>query len=180
MEGHVTYSVLPAAIVALPFVASLFVRPLGKRSETVRDWFSVVVTALTFLGAVALIPLIAEHHVIGCEIPLLLGKITFVVDSFGMFFALFTSFVWFASTLYAGSYMQHEEKRDRYFTFNLAVLGANMGVVLAGDLITLYLFFEALDSFPSITNNFSELTGLIRPVNQALRQVFDDLVLFHI
>jgi len=144
MEGHVAYSALPAAIVALPFVASLFIRPLGKRSEAVRDWFSVVVTAFTFLGAVALIPLITEHHVIGCEIPLLLGEITFVVDSFGMLFALFTSFVWFASTLYASSYMQHEEKRNRYFTYNLAVLGANLGVVLAGDLITLYLFFEAL------------------------------------
>ncbi len=144
MEGHVTYSVLPAVIVLLPFVASLLVRPLGRRSESLRDWYAVVVTALTFLGTVALIPAIAEYHVIGCEIPLLVGEITFSVDSFGMFFALFTSFVWFASTLYAGSYMQHEQKRNRYFTYTLAVLGANMGVVLAGDLISLYLFFEAL------------------------------------
>jgi len=144
VEDHVTHSVLPAAIVLLPFVASLFVRPLGKLSESIRDGFSVVVTALTFLGSVALIPAIAEHHVIECEIPLLLGEITFRVDSFGMFFALFTSFVWFVSTVYAGAYMQHEQKRNRYFTYNLAVLGANMGVLLAGDLVSLYLFFEAL------------------------------------
>ena len=144
MEGHSVNSVLPAVIVFLPFAASLLVRPLGRRSESLRDWFSVVVTAITFLGSAALIPQIAEHHVIGYEIPLLIGHITFEVDSFGMFFALFTSFVWMASTLYASSYMQHEQKRDRYFTYNLAVLGANMGVVLAGDLISLYLFFEAL------------------------------------
>jgi len=141
---HLAYSALPAAVVLLPFAASLLARPLGRRSEQLRDWYAVVVTAITFLGAVALIPLVAEHHVVGCEIPMMLGRITFEVDSFGMFFAIFTSFVWFASTLYAGSYMQHEEKRDRYFTYNLAVLGANMGVVLAGDLVTLYLFFEAL------------------------------------
>jgi hydrogenase-4 component B len=144
VDGHSAYSALPALIVLLPFAASLLVRPLGRRSESLRDWFSVVVTAVTFLGSAALIPQIAEHHVIGCEIPLLIGHITFEVDSFGMFFAVFTSFVWMASTLYASSYMQHEKKRDRYFTYNLAVLGANMGVVLAGDLISLYLFFEAL------------------------------------
>ncbi|MDP2182216.1 MAG: complex I subunit 5 family protein [Actinomycetota bacterium] len=139
-----TYSAIPAAIVALPFAAALLARPLGRRSEPLRNWFAVVVTGLTFLGSVALIPLVAEHHIVGSKIPVLLGHITFEVDSFGMFFALFTSFVWMASTLYAGSYMQHEQKRDRYFTVNLAVLGANMGVVLAGDLISLYLFFEAL------------------------------------
>ncbi len=144
MEGHVTYSMIPAVIVLLPFAASLLARPLGRRSEPLRDWFSFAVTVATFLGALALIPLIHEHHVIGCEIPLLLGRITFQVDAFAMLFALFTSFVWAASTLYAGSYMQHEEKRNRYFTYNLAVLGANMGVVLAGDLVSLYLFFEAL------------------------------------
>jgi len=144
MEGHLTYSALPAALALVPIAASLLARPLGRRSESLRDWYAVAVTAITFLGAVALIPLVAEHHVIGCEIPLMIGRITFEVDSFGMFFAIFTSFVWMASTVYAGSYMQHEEKRDRYFTFNLAVLGANMGVVLAGDLISLFLFFEAL------------------------------------
>ncbi len=144
MEGHLTYSALPALIVALPLVASLLVRALGNRSEPLRDWYAIAVTAVTFLGAVALIPLVAEHHVIGCEIPLLLGGITFHVDSFGMFFALFTSFVWLCSTVYAGAYMQHEERRNRYFTYCLAVLGANMGVVLAGDLVSLYLFFEAL------------------------------------
>lgn len=144
MESHVTYSAIPAAVVALPLAAALLARPLGRRSEPLRNWFAVVVTALTFLGSVALIPLVSEHHIVGSKVPVLLGHITFEVDSFGMFFALFTSFVWLASTLYAGSYMQHEQKRDRYFTVNLAVLGANMGVVLAGDLISLYLFFEAL------------------------------------
>jgi len=141
---HLAYSPLPALIVLLPALAALLVRPIGRRSETLRNWFATGIAALTFAGAAALIPEIATHHRIGCQIPMLLGEITFEVDSFGMFFALFTSFVWMLSTLYAGDYMQHEQKRDRYHTFNLAVLAANMGVVLAGDLVTLYLFFEML------------------------------------
>ncbi len=144
VAGGVATSLIPAAVVAVPLASSLLARPLGKRSESLRNWFAVAVTAFTFLGAVALVPEVAKHHEVVGKIPLLLGEITFRVDSFGLLFALFTSFVWLVSTVYAGAYMQHEQKRDRYFTFNLAVLGANMGVVLAGDLISLYLFFEAL------------------------------------
>jgi formate hydrogenlyase subunit 3/multisubunit Na+/H+ antiporter MnhD subunit len=116
------------------------------------------VAAATFAGAAALVPLVAEHHEIGCRIPLMLGSIVFEVDSFGMLFALFTSFVWLASTVYATGYMQHEHKRDRYHAFSLAVLGANMGVVLAGDLVSLYLFFEALGllSYMMVIHNESD------------------------
>ncbi len=144
MEGHLAYSPLPALLVLVPALAAALVPFLGRLSETVRDWYATVVTAITFLGAVALIPQIAEHHRIGCTLPGLFGELTFEVDPFGMLFALFTSFVWMLATLYAGDYMQHEKKRDRYHVFNLIVLAANLGVVLAGDLITLYLFFEAL------------------------------------
>ncbi len=104
----------------------------------------VVVTALTLLGAAGLIPLIAEHHRIQSVVPALIGELTFTVDSFSMLFALFTSFVWFAATLHSLDYLKHEKKHDRYHTTVLVVLAANLGVVLAGDLVTLYLFFEAL------------------------------------
>jgi formate hydrogenlyase subunit 3/multisubunit Na+/H+ antiporter MnhD subunit len=143
-EAHLAYSALPAWLVLVPLAGALLVPVIGRHSEKLRDWFSVFVAGATFAGAAALVPLIGEHHEIGCEIPLLLGRVTFRVDSFAMLFALFTSFVWLASTLYATGYMQHEHKRDRYHAFNLAILAANMGVVIAGDLVSLYLFFEAL------------------------------------
>ncbi len=157
-EAHLTFSALPLWIVALPLFAALFVRPLGKISETVRNWFVVFVTALTFLGAVALVPLVAEHHEIAYEFPFLLDLVVFQVDSFAMLFALFTSLIWMLSTLYATAYMVHEKKRDRYHAFSLAVLAANMGVVLAGDLVSLYLFFEALGllSFMMVIHNESD------------------------
>jgi formate hydrogenlyase subunit 3/multisubunit Na+/H+ antiporter MnhD subunit len=142
--AHVTASPLPAALVLGPLIAAALVRPIGKRWPAARNAYVVGVTALTLLGATALIPLIAEYHRIQSVIPALLGELTFTVDSFSMLFALFTSFVWFAATLHSLDYLKHEKKHDRYHTTTLIVLAANMGVVLAGDLVTLYLFFEAL------------------------------------
>lgn len=144
MEAHAAYSPIPALAALVPILAALLVYPLGTRSEKARDWFAVTVAAVTFLGAVWLIPLVSHSHVVACDVSVLMATLTFRVDSFGMLFGLFTAFVWMLSTLYAGDYMHHEQHRSRYHTYNLALLGANMGVVFAGDLLTLYVFFEAL------------------------------------
>jgi len=137
-------SPLPALLVAWPLACALLVYPLGRVRESVRNGFVAFVTATTLLGAVALVPLIAEYRVIGTRVPMLLGDIVFAVDSFSMLFAIFSAFVWFAATLYSFDYMVHEGRRDRFQTTSLIVLGAMLGVVMAGDLVTLYLFFELL------------------------------------
>ncbi len=135
---------LPALLVAWPLACALLVYPLGRVRESVRNGFVAFVTATTLLGAVALVPLVAANRVIGTRVPLMLGDLVFAVDSYGMLFAVFSAFVWFAATLYSLQYMSHEHKRDRFQTTSLVVLAAMLGVVMAGDLVTLYLFFEVL------------------------------------
>ncbi len=142
--AHAGFSPIPALMVLVPLVGALLMRPLGKRSELARDVAAVAVSGSVVALAAALVPLVEEYHRVTCYLPGLLGRMHFTVDSFGMLFALFTSFVWFCSTLYSTGYMKHEHARDRYQTVSLVVLAANIGVVLAGDLVTLYLFFEAL------------------------------------
>ncbi len=138
------YHPLPALLVAWPLVCALFVYPLGRWSESVRNGFMAFVTATTLLAAAALVPLVASEHVVGTRVPMLLGDLVFAVDSYAMLFAIFTAFLWFAATLYSLDYLKHEHQRDRFHTTSLVVLAAMLGVVLAGDLVTLYLFFEAL------------------------------------
>lgn len=143
-EWHVAYSVLPLALVAVPLGGAVLVLATGKRWPHLRNAIVAGVSGIALLLAVAMIGPVAAEHRIGVEVPALLGRITFTVDSFGLLFALFTTFVWFASTLYSLDYLKHEHAHDRYHATSLIVLAANLGVVLAGDLVTLYLFFEAL------------------------------------
>lgn len=135
---------LPVALVFGPLVAAMLVRPIGRASEKARDAFVCGVTVATALGTTALIAPVSSGHRITAHVPALLGSLTFSVDPFSMLFALFAAYVWLASTLYSLDYMTHEHKRDRYHAVNLIVLAAMLGVVLAGDLITLYVFFEVL------------------------------------
>ncbi len=135
---------LPALLVLWPLVAAAAVRPLGRWRPRVRDGYVLAVTATTMLGAAALVPLVASNPRVGAEIPVMIGRLTFIADPFGMVFALFSTFVWFCATLYSLDYLSHHERHDLYHCTSLVVLGSMLGVVLAGDLVTLYLFFEAL------------------------------------
>ncbi|NGX15121.1 complex I subunit 5 family protein [Wenzhouxiangella sp. XN24] len=137
-------SVLPLLLVAGPPLAALALGPLGRRSEAVRDVFMVAVTALALLGAAALVPLVTAHGAIHAEWPLLPGGLVFKVDHFGALFALFSAFVWFCATLYSLGYLRAQPRRNRFHAASLVVLAANLGVVLAGNLVTLFVFFELL------------------------------------
>ncbi len=127
-----------------PLACALFVAPLGRWREGARDAFVVLSTGVALAGAAALVPLVRAEHVIGVSVPALLGRIVFTADSYSMLFAITTTLLWFAATLYSVGYLKHEQRRDRFHTASLVALSAMLGVVLAGDLVTLYLFFEVL------------------------------------
>ncbi|HET6498111.1 MAG TPA: complex I subunit 5 family protein, partial [Coriobacteriia bacterium] len=143
-SGHIAHHPLPVLLVLFPLVCAALVTPLGRWREDARNAFMLVVTGGSLLGAAALVPLVRAEGVVGVRVPGLLGTLSFAADPYAMLFAVFTTFLWFCATLYSLDYLAHEHKRDRYHTVNLVVLSAMLGVVLAGDLVTLYLFFEAL------------------------------------
>ena len=132
------------ALVFGPFLGALAVPWLGRRSERLRDGWVVAVSALALLGAVALAVEALAAGRPSAGLPLLAGRLQFAADPLGALFALFSAFVWFCATLYSIPYMRAQQGRDRYHAVSLAVLGAMLGVVLAADLLTLFLFFETL------------------------------------
>ena len=66
------------------------------------------------------------------------------LDSMGSVFAGLVAFLWPLATLYAFEYMKHEERKNTFFAFYTMTYGITMGIALAGNLVTLYLFYEML------------------------------------
>jgi len=75
-------------------------------------------------------------------------------ESFGLLFAALSSFVWFAVTIFSTSYMDLEEGKQRFYFFFLLTLAGTLGVSLAGDLLTLLVFFElvSLAAYPLVVH----------------------------
>ncbi len=130
--------------VAAPLLAACWAPLLGRRSAVARDLLAVVVAGGALAGSVTLLQALDGQLQLQAEVPLMLGALRFMVDRFSALFAIFSTFVWLCATLFAVAYFRRKPGAGRYHAASLATLGAQLGVVLAGDLLTLYLFFEAL------------------------------------
>ena len=69
---------------------------------------------------------------------------TLRVDGLATFFAAIVACLWPLATLYAFEYMEHDEKTDVFFGFYTITYGVTLGVALSGNIVTMYLFYEAL------------------------------------
>ena len=61
-----------------------------------------------------------------------------------MVFAGMVAFLWPIAILYSFEYMKHENHEEVFFMFYTITYGITLGVALAGDLVTMYIFFEML------------------------------------
>lgn len=134
----------PVLLVLLPLAAIVPLRLLARRSAGAMDAWMAGATATTFAAVVALTPAVLREGRIVVELPSLLGRLVFALDGLGLIIALVGSFVWFASTVHSGAYLRPDGPRLRYHLASLVALSALLGVVSAGDLLTLYVFFEWL------------------------------------
>ncbi len=84
--------------------------------------------------------------------------IYFKVDKLSIFFSLLVSVLWLFTSIYAMEYMKHEGKEQRFFAYFILTLGVTLGIAFAGNLITLYLFYEflTLTTFPLVIHSGSK------------------------
>ena len=83
-----------------------------------------------------------------------------VVEPLGMIFALVAGSLWIVTTLYAIGYMRghHEKNQTRFYIFFALAISCTIGVAFAGNLFTLFIFYEALtlSTFPLVTHAGTE------------------------
>jgi len=138
-------SSLPLAITLIPIIGAAAVVFIGRYSEKYRDYFVLALTALVVLLSALLLNISWQESVVNRynvgfgEIPLY-----FKVDKLGAVFNLLSAFIWFLATVFSLTYMTHEQRRTRYYTFYLLTLGGTLGVFLTGDLFSLFFFFEMM------------------------------------
>lgn len=75
-------------------------------------------------------------------VPLLGIDLALRLDGLGLLFALLVTWIGAAIFVYAGAYLGDHAQAGRFFAYLLSFMGAMLGVVLADDLVTLYVFYE--------------------------------------
>ena len=140
------YEMLPIWVALFPIFMSVVIFIISKRSEKLRDGLSIGTAVVTFLSVAAMYPSIADGGVIEYTIFNILPGLGISVrlDILSFSLALLASFVWMLVTIYSIDYMSHEHGGDRYYPILIFTLGSCLGIFMAGDFFTLFIFFELM------------------------------------
>jgi multicomponent Na+:H+ antiporter subunit D len=79
------------------------------------------------------------------------------VEPLGLLFALVASSLWIVTSLYSIGYMRahHEKHQTRFYASFAVALASTMGVAFAANMLTLFVFYEALtlSTYPLVTHS---------------------------
>lgn len=90
----------------------------------------------------------------------MLPGVTFVfkADALSMMFAGLSAVLWLLTTIYAVGYLEDSPNRARFFGFFSLCVASTMGIALAGNLFTFFLFYEmlTLSTYPLVVHRGTE------------------------
>ena len=141
--------------IVIPLIASLLILLFRNRPQ-LREASSVVVAVILFIFTAKLIGTEQDNitHTLFTITPGF--SIAFHVEPLGLMFALLASSLWIITTIYAIGYMRgnNEKNQTRFFLFFSFSIASTIGIALAANLATLFIFYEALTlcTFPLVTH----------------------------
>jgi multicomponent Na+:H+ antiporter subunit D len=156
-----THEALLALALAVPAAGAALIALLHRRPN-LREAVSLAAAALLFGALLALATPVLDGERPALRLIEVLPPLAIALElePLGLLFALIASGLWFVSTIYSIGYMRgnRESHQGRFFACFALAIGCAIGVALAGNLLTLYLFYEALTlvTYPLVTHHGDE------------------------
>jgi multicomponent Na+:H+ antiporter subunit D len=138
-----TQFALLAAVVA-PWVAAIAIFALGETRERTRTAVGLAAAAIASGAAIGVGVAVASGTKSVVGVPLLGVRFALAADGLGVLFAVVAAMLWLVTTVYATGYMSHAQDRARFFGFFAICVGSAIGIAFAANLLTLFVFYEAL------------------------------------
>ncbi|WP_336136187.1 proton-conducting transporter membrane subunit [Natronomonas amylolytica] len=145
-----------AVLVSLVAMFGIFA---AHRRPNVREAVTIV-AAVTKFGIVAsMVPGVLDGETYVFSAGAFVAGIEFVLraDPLGTLFAMLASLLWIITSFYSIGYMRglEEHGQTRYFASFAASLAATMGIAFAGNLVTIFVFYELLSvaTYPLVAHD---------------------------
>jgi len=153
----VSASALILFAIALPLAGAVLIW-MSDRHPNQREGVTLVTASMLFLTVASLAPGVLAGGrptaSLGEVVPGL--ALAFEVEPLGMIFALVASFLWIVTSVYSIGYMRghHEAHQTRFYVCFAVALASAMGVAFAANMMTLFIFYEALtlSTYPLVTH----------------------------
>lgn len=154
-------SIRPFLAVGVALLAALLIMFSGKRPNVREAWTigaSFVMVVLVF----SMVPAVLEGSVYEYTLFNVTDTIGFTLrtDAGGMVFACVSSFLWVPVAFYGIGYMRghHEKEQTGFFAMFAVCIASAVGIALAANLLTFFVFFEMLTvaTYPLVFHSRNE------------------------
>jgi multicomponent Na+:H+ antiporter subunit D len=144
--------------IGIPLVGALAIALAGRISDNLRE-AATAITSVSLIWIVwSLLPMLMDGGRPSIEVSQVMPglSIAFAVEPLGMLFAALASGLWLINSIYSVGYMRgnKEQNQTRFFACFALALSATIGVAFAGNLFTLFLFYEllTLSTYPLVAH----------------------------
>lgn len=148
-------ALIPVFALLCSMLAAAIIFTLPEERQRLRT----VINLLAALIKVALVGVmtwgVLNERAYGLSYEILPG-VSFVLqaDALAMMFAGLSAVLWLLTTIYAVGYLEGSPNRSRFFGFFSLCVASTMGIALAGNLFTFFLFYEmlTLSTYPLVVH----------------------------
>ena len=136
---------LTLLVLLLPFLGAAVAPLLCKALKHNAAWLLAVLPALIFAHLLGFVGVVAGGGAVaqGYDwIPSLGVRFSWYLDGLSLTFALLISGIGTLIVLYSGGYLKGNPQQGRFLSFILLFMGAMVGLVLAQDLMLIFLFWD--------------------------------------
>jgi multicomponent Na+:H+ antiporter subunit D len=147
-----------ALMMLIPLAAAAIIPLIGAKSPNVREGVTFVAALLLLANVIYLCGIVAG----GGRPEILVGsfagmfEIKFQLEPLGAVFAAIASSLWIVNSMFTLGYMRgnNETNQTRFFAFVAIAIASAMGIAASANLITLFIFYEALtiSTFPLVSH----------------------------
>lgn len=138
----------PLLAVLVSLIGAFLILITGEKSRNLRETWTILASIAKFIVVTSMIPFILQGKTLEYTIIFLAPGLPLQlrVDAFGLLFGVLASTLWIATSFYSIGYVRglNEHAQTRYFFCFAIALSAAMGIAFAGNLLTLFVFYEIL------------------------------------
>ena len=145
-------------LLLIPLAAAVIIPIVGGKAQNARETVTFIAGVLLLANVIYLCKVVAA----GARPELLIGtfagnfEVKLKLEPLGATFAAIASSLWIVNSVFTLGYMRgnNEKNQTRFFTSVAISIAAAMGIAASANLITLFIFYEALtiSTFPLVAH----------------------------
>jgi multicomponent Na+:H+ antiporter subunit D len=150
---------IPLLVFLSSFFTGILIFLLGEEQHGLRALLNMFGAVVKLLLVGIMLWGVFHEHEYETRFAILPGiNLALRADALSLLFVTLSSILWLVTTVYAIGYLEGSPNRSRFFGFFSLCVASTMGISLAGNLFTFFLFYEmlTLTTYPLVVHRGTE------------------------